>query len=157
MLGKWSHFLAAEWDVARAGVTFPLLKGSRKWKRRGGQDCCKCSIPSLGPWRSIFITFWTCSFCVQIQFPFPFVTTKWTGDYFDNRLCAANFGASIYSHVIIMIDLFCLQINSRMETPCVNGDVDRIHSVLYDTVMNSRIFFLFGPRLFLRSEHSVRK
>jgi len=20
-----------------------------------GQDCCKCSIPSLGPWRSIFI------------------------------------------------------------------------------------------------------
>ncbi len=87
-------------------------------------------------------TFWTCSFCVQIQFPFLFVTTKWIGDYFDNRLCVANFGASIYSRVINMIDLFCLQINSRIEAPCINGDADQIRSANYDTVLNSRIFVL---------------
>ena len=53
--------------------------------------------------------------CVQIQFPFPFVITKLIGDYFDNRLCAANFGASIYSRVTNMIDLFCPQMAMRIK------------------------------------------
>ncbi len=91
----------------------------------------------------IYFTFWKCSFCVQIQFPFPFVITRWRGDF--NRLCAANLGASIYSRVINMMDLFCLQINSRIEAPCVNGNADWIRSANYDTVLNSQIFFLFGP------------
>jgi hypothetical protein len=38
-----------------------------------------------------------------------------------------------------------------------NGDADRIRSAKYGKVLNSLIFFLFGPHLFLRSEHSVRK
>jgi hypothetical protein len=45
----------------------------------------------------------------------------------------------------------------RMEVPCVNGDADKIRSANYETVSKWRIFFLFGPRLFLRYEHSVRK
>jgi hypothetical protein len=40
---------------------------------------------------------------------------------------------------------------------CANGDADQIRSANYETDLNSRIFFLFGPLLFLRSEHSVRK
>jgi hypothetical protein len=35
-----------------------------------------------------------------------------------------------------------------------NGDADRIRSANYETDLNLRIFFLFGPRLYLRSEHS---
>jgi hypothetical protein len=38
-----------------------------------------------------------------------------------------------------------------------NGDADQIRSANYEPDLNSRIFFLFGPRHFLRSEHSVRK
>jgi hypothetical protein len=45
----------------------------------------------------------------------------------------------------------------RMEIPCVNGDADKIRSANYETVLKRWIFFLFGPRLFLRNEHSVRK
>ena len=45
----------------------------------------------------------------------------------------------------------------RMEVPCVNGDADKIRSANYETVLEWRIFFLFGPRLFLRYERSVRK
>jgi hypothetical protein len=45
----------------------------------------------------------------------------------------------------------------RMEVPCVNGDADKIRRANYETVLKWRIFFLFGPRLFLRYEHSVRK
>ncbi len=45
----------------------------------------------------------------------------------------------------------------RMEVRCVNGDADKIRSANYETVLKWRIFFLFGPRLFLRYEHSVRK
>ncbi len=37
-----------------------------------------------------------------------------------------------------MVDLFCMQINSRIEAPCVNGDADRIRSANYGTVLNSR-------------------
>jgi hypothetical protein len=44
----------------------------------------------------------------------------------------------------------------RMEVPCVNGDADKIRSA-NETVLKWRIFFLFGPRLFLRYEPSVRK
>jgi hypothetical protein len=45
----------------------------------------------------------------------------------------------------------------RMEVPCVNGDEDKIRIANYETVLKWRIFFLFGPRLFFRNEHSVRK
>jgi hypothetical protein len=45
----------------------------------------------------------------------------------------------------------------RMKVPGVNGDAKKICSANYETVLNWRIFFLFGPRLFLRYEHSVRK
>jgi hypothetical protein len=45
----------------------------------------------------------------------------------------------------------------RIEVPCVNGDAGRIRSANYEPDLNSRIFFLFGPLLFSRSEHSVRK
>jgi hypothetical protein len=45
----------------------------------------------------------------------------------------------------------------RIEVPCVNGDADKIRSANYEPVENLRIFFLFGPRLFSRSEHSGRK
>jgi hypothetical protein len=38
-----------------------------------------------------------------------------------------------------------------------NGDADQIRSANYEPDLNSRIFFLFGPRHFSRSEHSVRK
>ncbi len=38
-----------------------------------------------------------------------------------------------------------------------NGDADQIRSANYKPYLISRIFFLFGPRLYLRSEHSVRK
>jgi hypothetical protein len=38
-----------------------------------------------------------------------------------------------------------------------NGDADQIRSANYKPYLISRIFFLFGPLLFLRSEHSVRK
>jgi hypothetical protein len=38
-----------------------------------------------------------------------------------------------------------------------NGDADQIRSANYKSYLTSRIFFLFGPRLYLRSEHSVRK
>jgi hypothetical protein len=44
----------------------------------------------------------------------------------------------------------------RMEVSCVNGDADKICSANYEKVFKWRIFFLFGPRLFLRYEHSVR-
>ncbi len=39
----------------------------------------------------------------------------------------------------------------------LNGDADRIRSANYETDLKLLIFFLFGPRLFSRSEHSVRK
>jgi hypothetical protein len=45
----------------------------------------------------------------------------------------------------------------RMEVPCVNGDADKIRSANYETVLKWRKFFLFGQRLFLCYEHSVRK
>jgi hypothetical protein len=45
----------------------------------------------------------------------------------------------------------------RMEILCVNGDADKIRSANYETVLKWRIFFLFGPHLFLRYEPSVRK
>jgi hypothetical protein len=45
----------------------------------------------------------------------------------------------------------------RMEVPCVNGDADKIRSANYETFLKWRIFFLLGPHLFLRYEHSVRK
>jgi hypothetical protein len=45
----------------------------------------------------------------------------------------------------------------RIEVPCVNGDAEKIRSANYEPDLNARIFFLFGPRLFLRFEHSVRK
>ncbi len=35
-----------------------------------------------------------------------------------------------------------------------NGDADQIRSANYGKVLNSQIFFLFGPHLFLRSKHS---
>ncbi len=54
-------------------------------------------------------------------------------------------------------DLFCMQINSRIEAPCVNGNADRIRIANYDTVLNSRIFILVQAVSLLRSEHSVRK
>jgi hypothetical protein len=38
-----------------------------------------------------------------------------------------------------------------------NGDADQIRSANYEPDLNSRIFFLFVPHHFLRSEHSVRK
>jgi hypothetical protein len=82
------------------------LQGSRKWERRGIVANVRYLVLDHGD-RYLFI-FWTCSFCLQIQFPFPFVTTTWIGDYFDNRLCTASFSASIYPHVINMIDMFCL-------------------------------------------------
>ncbi len=39
------------------------------------------------------------------------------------------------------MDLFCLEINSGTEAPCVNGVADRIRSVNYEIVLKSRIFF----------------
>jgi hypothetical protein len=41
--------------------------------------------------------------------------------------------------------------------PIANGDADKIRSANYETVLKWWTFFLFGPRLFLRYEHSVRK
>jgi hypothetical protein len=38
-----------------------------------------------------------------------------------------------------------------------NVDVDQILPANYELNLISRIFFLIGPSLFLRSEHSVRK
>jgi hypothetical protein len=49
---------------------------------------------------------------------------------------------TVYSRVINMMDLFCLQINSRIEDPCVNGDADRFRCVNYEIVLNLRIFFV---------------
>ncbi len=45
-----------------------------------------------------------------------------------------------------------------MEVPCVNGDADKIRSANYETVLKGRIFFLFGPRLFLlkQAETEIR-
>ena len=40
---------------------------------------------------------------------------------------------------------------------CANGDADQIRSANYEPDLTSRIFSLFGPLLFLRSEHSMRK
>ena len=40
---------------------------------------------------------------------------------------------------------------------CPNGDADQILPANYQPYLISRIFFLFGPRHFLRSEPSVRK
>jgi hypothetical protein len=45
----------------------------------------------------------------------------------------------------------------RIKVSCVNGKADKIRSANYEPVLNSRIFFLFGLRLFSCSEHSVRK
>jgi hypothetical protein len=55
------------------------------------------------------------------------------------------------------MDLFCLEIDSRIEAPCVNSDADQISSVNYEIGLNWRIFFFFRPRLFSRSEDSVCK
>jgi hypothetical protein len=43
------------------------------------------------------------------------------------------------------------------KVPCVNGDADKICRANYETGLKWRIFFLFGPRLFLRYERSERK
>ncbi len=91
------------------------IKGSRKWERRGVRIVANVRYQVSDRGDRYLFTFWTCRFCVQIQFPFPFVITKWIGDYFDNRLCAANFGASIYSRVTNMIDLFCRQMAMRIK------------------------------------------
>jgi hypothetical protein len=40
---------------------------------------------------------------------------------------------------------------------CANDDADQIRSANYEPDLTSRIFSLFGPLLFLRSDHSVRK
>ncbi len=39
--------------------------------------------------RGLF-TVWTCSFWLKILFPFPLVTAKWIGNYFDNKRCGSN-------------------------------------------------------------------
>ncbi len=39
--------------------------------------------------RGLF-TVWTCSFWLKILFPFPSVTAKLIGDYFDNKRCWSN-------------------------------------------------------------------
>jgi hypothetical protein len=75
----------------------------------------------------------------NVLFPFPLVTVKWIGDYFLNKRYAPNFGASIYT---------CLLRKWRC---------DQIRSANYKLELISLIFFLFGPCVFLRSEHSVRK
>jgi hypothetical protein len=66
------------------------------------------------------------------------------------RRYAQNFGASIYLRVITMKTCSARKLN--------HGEI--ITAPLYwrtERDLNWRIFFLFGPRLFLRSEHSVRK
>jgi hypothetical protein len=40
---------------------------------------------------------------------------------------------------------------------CANGDADQILSANYEPDSTSRIFFLFGPSLFLLSKHLVHK
>jgi hypothetical protein len=48
-----------------------------------------------------------------------------------------------------MTDLFSVlpaNFNSGIEASCVNGDAERIHSMNYEIVFNSRIF-LFGLRM----------
>jgi hypothetical protein len=103
-------------DLTVLGVpTWADIKGSRKWERRGVRIVANVRYQVSDRGDRYLFTFWTCRFCVQIQFPFPFVITKWIGDYFDNRLCAANFGASIYSRVTNMIDLFCPQMAMRIK------------------------------------------
>jgi hypothetical protein len=122
------------------------FKGSRKWEQSGVRIVANVWYLVSDHGDLYLFTYWrTCSFCVQIQFPFPFLITKWIGNYFDSRLCAANFGASIYSWVINTMDLFFLQNNSRIEAPCVNGNADRICGANYEPDLNSRIFFLLGP------------
>ncbi len=53
--------------------------------------------------------------------------------------------------------LFCLEIDPRIEAPCVNGNADLIRSANYETVVNLRIFFLSDTYLLLHSETLERK
>ncbi len=108
-------------QVTIKNISFSSYKGSRKWERRGVRIVANVRYQVSDRGDRYLFTFWTCRFCVQIQFPFPFVITKWIGDYFDNRLCAANFGASIYLRVTNMIDLFWP----------ANGDADQIRSAIF--------------------------
>ncbi len=72
-----------------------LIKGSRKWEQRGVGMVAMFDTKSrnvatdvyLVPFYLLNIQFFLC----KIRFPFPLVTTKWIGDYFNNMHCAANF------------------------------------------------------------------
>jgi hypothetical protein len=44
-----------------------------------------------------------------------------------------------------------------IEVPSVNGKADKIRGSNYELVLKLQIFFVFGLRLFSRSEHLVRK
>ncbi len=112
-----------------------------------GWDCGQCSISRLGPWRSMSIYILNIQFLCKILLPFPLVTTKWLVNYCYNRQCAANFGASIYSCVINMMDLFCKQIISSIEAPCINAD--RICSYDMKQFWTSRFFSCLGSISFI--------
>jgi hypothetical protein len=84
-------------------------------RTEGGQDCCKCSISSLGPRRSIFIYLLNMQVLCINPISVSVCYNKMNRRLLDNRLCAANFGVSIYSRVTNMIDLFCPQMAMRIE------------------------------------------
>ncbi len=131
------------WNLSHETVPLKVDGNKKQW----GPGRRQMLGNGLGPWRSRFIfSIWTCSFEKNVLFPFLLVTAKRIGNYFINKRYVQNFGASKYSHVI----------NLRPAS-CANGNADQIRSANYEPDLTLQIFFLFGPHLFLRSEHSVRK
>jgi hypothetical protein len=67
------------------------------------------------------------------------------------------FGAFLLFFYGGFFGFFTTLFNTVLPVLPANGDADQIRSANYEPDLKSRIFFLFGPRHFLRSEHSVRK
>ncbi len=90
--------------------------------------------------KGYFIAIWTCSFRLKFLFMFLVVTEviTFTSRYTVQTARCVN----IFLRVIIMTDLLGLQINSQLE---------------FAAWIMELADFLFGPRLFSRSEDSVRK
>jgi hypothetical protein len=67
------------------------------------------------------------------------------------------FGAFLFFFNGGFFGFFTTLFNTVSPVLPANGDADQIRSANYEPDLNSRIFFLFWPRHFLGSEHSVRK
>jgi hypothetical protein len=71
-------FLESLRNLLNSSCIFKTFKGSRKWTRRRVRIVANVRYLVSDHGDRYLFTFWTCTFWVQIQFPFPFVTTKWT-------------------------------------------------------------------------------